>query len=75
MVRYKNLGGNSGIYAFEIGDNNIKVHFNDGAIYLYTYESTGTSNIETMKKLASSGQGLNSFIVREVKNNYAAKLK
>lgn len=29
MERYRNLGGNSGVYAYEIGSNYIKVQFKD----------------------------------------------
>lgn len=32
METYKNLGGDSGVSAFEIGDGYIKVKFSDGAI-------------------------------------------
>lgn len=75
MVRYGNLAGNSGVYAYEIGDNSVKVEFKDGSIYLYNYHSTGSYNIEHMKQLAVRGQGLNSFINTTVRKNYASKLR
>jgi hypothetical protein len=74
MDRYKNLGGDSGVIAYEIGIDFIKVQFSDGSIYLYNYQSTGASDIEEMKRLAVAGQGLNSFISRIVKKRYAARL-
>jgi hypothetical protein len=74
MERYKNLGGNSGVVAYELGDNSIKIQFRNGSLYLYDDQSTG-KDIEHMKKLAISGQGLSSFISRNVKERYAAKLK
>lgn len=75
MERYKNLGGDSGVSAYEIGSDSITVQFNDGAMYLYNYASTGREAIETMKSLATSGRGLNSFISRSVKKRYASKLR
>ena len=73
MIIYKNLGGNSGVFAYECGDEYIRVKFSDGAVYLYTYESAGSSNIEKMKLLAEAGHGLNSFINRIVRKKYARK--
>ena len=66
MERYKNLGGDSAVVAYEIADNSIKVQFRDGSLYLYNYQSAGADNIEHMKGLAIAGQGLNSFISRVV---------
>lgn len=75
MEHYKNLGGNSGVTAYEIGEDSIKVQFRDGALYLYDYQSAGRSNIEHMKELAMAGRGLNSFISRVVRKGYASKLR
>lgn len=73
MERYANLGGNSGVVGYEIGDDFIRVQFSDGSIYLYTYTSAGSKNIEQMKRLARIGRGLNSFINRNVRKAYARK--
>jgi hypothetical protein len=73
MERYRNLGGNSSVAGYESGPDFIRVQFSDGAIYLYTYASAGSSNIEHMKQLASNGQGLNSFISTTVRKAYARK--
>jgi hypothetical protein len=75
MEQYGNLGGNSGINAFEIGNGSIKVEFNDGSIYLYTNASAGSTNITIMHSLAMRGQGLNTFISKTVKKGYASKLR
>ena len=75
MERYRNTGGNSGIQSYEIGDDFIIVQFNDGGQYLYNYTSTRSSNVEKMKNLAQSGHGLNSFISRTIRKNYASKLR
>lgn len=70
MQRYANVGGDSGIDAFEIGDDYIRVRFQDGSIYRYTYNSAGSAHIEQMKSLALGGQGLNSYINRNVRKLY-----
>ena len=68
MKRYRNLGGDSGIVAYEDGADFIRVQFSDGSIYLYNYTTPGANDVEHMKQLAETGQGLNSFISRVVMN-------
>jgi len=75
MERYQNLGGNSGVSAYEIGAESITVQFSSGTVYLYTYKSAGSGNIEKMKSLAVAGKGLNSFIMRNVRKGYESKLR
>ena len=74
MERYGNRGGNSGIVAYEIGHDFITVKFEDGSVYLYTNYSAGSDAIEHMKQLAIAGEGLNSFINRYVRKNYAKRI-
>ena len=73
MIPYTNKGGKSGIESYEIGEDFIKVKFSDGNIYTYDNAVTGEENIKTMKELAESGNGLNSFISKTVRKNYASK--
>jgi len=75
MSTYKNLNGNSGISSYESGTSSIIVQFKDGSAYLYNDQYTGGNNIITMKQLANSGSGLNSFINTHVKKRYAKKLR
>jgi hypothetical protein len=75
MERYRNLGGDSGVSAYEIGADYIKVEFTSGSLYLYNYGSAGIQHIERMKELAIAGEGLNSFINRYVRKAYALKLR
>ncbi len=75
MERYKNIGHDSGLAAYEVGDDFIKVEFDDRSLYLYTYGSAGRPNIEEMKKVAVSGRGLNCFINKNVRKDYASKLR
>lgn len=73
MERYANLGGDSGVVGYEIGNDFIRVQFSDGSVYLYTNASAGAENIEQMKRLARNGQGLNAFINRHVRKAYAQR--
>ncbi|MCC6817533.1 MAG: hypothetical protein IT245_01400 [Bacteroidia bacterium] len=67
MNRYKNSGGNSGVHAYEIGQDYIVVWFNAGGkSYTYSYGKAGRQHVENMKELAINGQGLNSYIMKNV---------
>lgn len=70
MERYKNRSGRSGISAYEIGSDYIRVRFSSGDTYQYSYRKAGQSHVETMKALASVGSGLNSYINSYVKFKY-----
>lgn len=73
MERYKNLGGDSSVVAYQLGEGEITVQFSDGWLYLYTTQSAGAANISEMQRLALHGCGLNSFIGRIVRKGYARK--
>lgn len=75
MEKYENKNGNSGIKAYEIFDDSIKIMFDDDSIYLYTYESTGRSAIEIMKKLAKNGIGLTTYINQQIKDNFSERIQ
>lgn len=71
MERYRNSGGDSGVAAYEIGADHIKVKFSGTArTYTYSYRKAGRSHVEQMKVLALRGSGLNSYINRYVKHLY-----
>ena len=74
MSPYANHSGKAGITAFELGGDYLDIRFVDGSVYRYTYQSTGVSNIEKMKKLALAGRGLTTFINKTVRTQYALKL-
>ncbi|MEO6523151.1 MAG: hypothetical protein ABIN91_15825 [Mucilaginibacter sp.] len=65
---------NSGVLAYDVGDDRIKIKFLDGTIYLYTYQSAGEENVEQMKTLAQNGRGLTTFINQFVRDQYAIKV-
>lgn len=75
MPVYKNIDGDSGIVSYEYSADWIEVEFRSGSfrLYLYTYASAGSANIEEMKRLADLGDGLNSFIMKYVRTAYASK--
>ena len=75
MELYKNTGGGSEVWAYEIGDDWITIQFTDDSVYTYNYQSAGSENIEKMKAMALSGHGLYRFIMRHVKKEFAAKLR
>ena len=63
MERYLDLDGDSGVVGYEIGDTFIRVKFDRTLkIYTYSYHSAGADKVEEMKRLAKSGNGLNSYI-------------
>lgn len=73
MTKYPNLGGNSSVFAYEIGADFIRVQFIDESMYLYNNGVTGSSNVAQMKALAVAGRGLNSYIQSNVRKAYARK--
>lgn len=74
MKPYKNLGIDSGVVAYEITDDAITIKFRDGGIYRYDYAVTGENEVEHMKRCALAGRGLATFINRQVRERFAAKL-
>lgn len=72
-MTYANLGGNSGVATYDLGEDWILINFTTGARYLYTTKSTSIDNIEQMKRYAHEGKGLNSYIMRMVKTDYAGR--
>lgn len=69
MNTYANLNGDSGISAYEIGSDYVSVRFkNTGKVYTYSNNRAGKANVDYMKSLAVNGSGLNSFIMRNVKD-------
>ena len=73
MKKYKNLSGISGVSGYETGNGFIKVKFNDGDIYLYTYASAGKKIINKMTQLAQKGKGLSTYISQAVKDKFESK--
>ncbi len=72
VQRYRNFSGTSGVRAFELGPDFIRIQYVTGGTYLYTYDSAGAENIERMKELALKGSHLNDLINRTpaIKNGF-----
>lgn len=70
MNRYLNLKNDSSVIAYKIGADYIDVQFKNYRIYRYSYASAGLSKVEQMKKLATQGYGLGSYIQRYAKYDY-----
>jgi hypothetical protein len=70
---YADTDGDSSVAEYEIGEDYITILFSDGSIYTYTNASAGAANIEHMKALAIAGDGLNAFIMTNVKYDYVSK--
>lgn len=73
MTPYKNLSGESGVTAYDIGPDFIEVRFASGTTYRYDVDSAGAANVERMKTLARAGRGLSTFIAVHVRDAYASK--
>lgn len=55
MTPYKNLSGKSGVTAYEVGADYIRIRFKEGATYLYTFARPGAAHVIEMKRLAQEG--------------------
>lgn len=74
MKTYKNLSGDSGVVAYEIGRTFIKIKFEgETGIYTFDYKRPGKYDVEIMKTLASKGEGLSTYISQEVRTNFSSK--
>ena len=75
MEPYKNLGGRSGVIAYEIGLDYITVLFEDETAYRYDYANPGPEATKDMKQLAIAGRGLNTYLNQFIRSSYSARLK
>ncbi len=75
MPRYRDTDQDSGVVAYEYGDDWIEVEFRSGTERFYRYEASraGNHHIQEMKRLAEAGDGLNSYINKNVRNGYSSK--
>lgn len=79
MQPYKNLSGQSGVIAYEIGEDFINVKFRDiskdgSSVYKYSRSHAGLYRVEEMKRRAVAGRGLNTYInQKDVRKSYESK--
>lgn len=55
MKAYQDIDGDSGVYAYDFGDDWIKVQFKHGGTFEYQASKIGSVHISTMKRLADFG--------------------
>lgn len=71
MNIYRNLSGHSNVQSYQITTTSVIVMFKVATrLYSYSHASAGAYHVEELKKLAVSGRGLNSYIMKHVRNNY-----
>lgn len=75
MQFYENRSRKSPVIAYEFANDSITIKFNDGSVYLYTYDSAGNANVEQMKKYALIGHGLNGFLTRFLRKGAGIRLE
>lgn len=75
MKKYHGHNRDSGIDAYEIGDDSIILRFKNGTEYLYTYLKPGKAHVDEMKKRAASGDGLNTYLNQHVREKFEKRLK
>ncbi|MGQ3054787.1 MAG: hypothetical protein ACT6S0_23615 [Roseateles sp.] len=73
--RYANRSGDSGVVAYGLGSGWITVEFAEGHVYLYDQGRPGAAVVTQMQRLAQAGQGLSRYISRNVRQNYAKRLR
>lgn len=75
MKAYRDINGDSGMSAYDYGDDWIQIQFKDGKTYEYQASNIGQTHITAMKILADAGDGLNSYIMRNpiVKHGWSSK--
>lgn len=71
--QYANIGGISSVRGYDHGADWFVVMFSDGSRYLYTTKSTTPESLGFMRKYAIEGKGLNSYIMRMQRMNYAGR--
>lgn len=70
MQPYRNLDGHSGVVAYELGADSIRVWFVNGKNYRYSAANAGVEHVRTMQDLAQTGKGLAGYISKHVHDDY-----
>lgn len=60
--------------AYESGPGWIDIRFHDGGTYRYDDRHPGIVHVLEMQRLADAGDGLNTYINRYVRDDYAERL-
>ena len=73
VKRYQSADG-SGVAAYETGPGWIIIRFHRGGTYRYDARNPGALHVTEMQRLADSGEGLNTYINKYVRDDYAERL-
>lgn len=65
----------SKVVRYEILKDMVTLQFKDSSSYVYTNQSATPENIEKMKKLATAGKGLGTFVEANLKDLYMRKVR
>jgi hypothetical protein len=72
LTLYGNLGGHSGVIAYQTGEDFLKVLFrNQPRLYVYDFAEPGPAHVNRMQRLAATGLGLSGYISKHVRNSYS----
>lgn len=75
MTPYGCAGNDSGIEAYACGPGWIDIRFRAGGTWRYDSRHPGALHVMEMQRLAESGDGLNTYLNRFVRDDYAARLE
>ncbi|SEI65695.1 hypothetical protein [Frateuria terrea] len=70
MQPYRHLDSHSGVTAYELGADWIRVWFVNGADYRYSAARAGAEHVRNMQILAQAGEGLATYISKFVHDDY-----
>lgn len=70
MKRYRSADS-SGVAAYDYGPDWIVIRFQRGGTYRYDAHHPGAPHVIEMQRLADAGEGLNTYINRHVRDDYA----
>jgi len=76
MQAYKDIDGDSGVEAYEYGEDWIRIKFKHSGTYEYRAARIGALHLDAMKRLADTGDGLSAYINKnpDVKRGYSSRL-
>lgn len=77
QTKYQNKSKKSSIDTYKIGKDgdSIAITFNSGSTYVYDYNKPGKEQVDKMKELAAAGEGLGSYVKKNVNKNFASFFK
>jgi len=76
MIEYKNVSGNSGVTKYEIRETEILLVFKNPRIaYVFNHEIPGKTHVDLMKRMATAGSGLSTYVAQNVGKNFADKIE